>query len=259
MRIVIIGTLDTKGLEVAYVRDVIVAHGAMPVVIDPGTLGQPAITPDVSREEIALAGGVPLPEILARHDKGYTQQIIIAGLVNVVSRLYAEGGLDGVIAVGGAQGTAIATAAMRALPVGVPKVMVSTIACGTAQFGPYVGTKDVTLIHSVADILGLNQITRRVLAQAAVAVVAMAAVPAEPPGERPLIAITQAGVTTKGVMAVKDRLEGARQRSDRLPLQRHRQPGNGRAGARGRRARGDRFLAARHHRPAVQRPDARAA
>jgi len=114
---------------------------------------------------------------------------------------------DGVVAVGGAQGTAMATAAMQELPVGIPKVMVSTVACGQTPFGPYVGTKDVTMIHSVGDILGLNRITGRILAQAAAAVVSMASVTPPEVKKGATVAITQAGVTTPGVMAVKSILE----------------------------------------------------
>ncbi len=208
MRIAIIGTLDTKGHEVRFIRDTIAALGHETLIFDPGTLGEPAIPADVPRAEIARAAGWELPDLLATRDKALIQSTMTTGLVNVVSRMYREGAFHGVIAVGGAQGSAIATAAMRALPVGVPKFMVSTVACGKTTFGPYVGTKDIAMLHSVADISGLNRITRRLLAQAARAVVAMAA---EPPtaetSERELIAITQAGITTPGVMAVKERLE----------------------------------------------------
>ncbi|HEX9014898.1 MAG TPA: Tm-1-like ATP-binding domain-containing protein [Chloroflexota bacterium] len=207
MKIVVIGTLDTKGAEVGFVRDQIAALGGTPIVIDAGILGEPGIPANIARTEIALAGGEALADLVARRDKARAQTVIMAGLTNIVTRLFAEGDLQGVIAVGGAQGTALATAAMRALPFGVPKVMVSTVACGQTTFGPYVGTKDVTMIHSVADISGLNRLTRRVLAQAASAVVAMASVSMPDQGERELIAITQAGVTTQGVMGVKERLE----------------------------------------------------
>lgn len=208
MRIAIIGTLDTKGHEVRFVRDTIAALGHETLILDPGTLGQPAIPADVSRTEIARAAGWELPDLLATRDKALIQSTMTNGLVSTVTRLYQQGAFQGVIAVGGAQGTAIATAAMRALPVGVPKFMVSTVACGKTTFGPYVGTKDIAMLHSVADISGLNRITRRLLAQAARAVVAMAAEPpaAEMP-DRELVAITQAGITTPGVMAVKERLE----------------------------------------------------
>ena len=207
MNIVIIGTLDTKGVEVAYIRDQILELGHTPVIIDPGSGGEPTISADVSREQIALTSGESLADLLAANDKAHCQSQMITGLVNVVSEMYAQGKVDGVIAVGGGQGTAIATAPMRALPVGVPKVMVSTVACGKTTFGPYVGTKDIVMIHSVADISGLNFVTREIIAQATAAVVAMASVkvPKQESGE--LIALTQAGVTTPGVVAIKTQLE----------------------------------------------------
>jgi uncharacterized protein (UPF0261 family) len=208
MNILVIGTLDTKGPEVGYLRDEVARRGGLPLVIDPGILGQAAIAADVTRQEVACAAGVELADLIATGDRQRCQAVMIDGLVAVVTRLFAEGRADGLVGVGGAQGTAMATAAMRALPVGVPKVMVSTVACGLTTFGPYVGTKDVTMIHSVADILGLNRVTRRILAQAAAAVVGMAAVEAVATGDKELIAITQAGITTPGVMAVKERLEG---------------------------------------------------
>jgi uncharacterized protein (UPF0261 family) len=207
MNIVVIATLDTKGDEADLIRGEIVRLGHTPIVIDPGSSGKPAIPADVSREEVACTTGEGLEQILSTRDKAHIQERMTEGLVHVVSRKYAEGCVDGVIAVGGGQGTAIATAAMRALPVGIPKVMVSTVAAGKTTFGTYVGTKDVTMIHSVADIAGLNFITRKIIAQAAAAVVAMAEVKLSPQEGRPLIALTQAGVTTPGAMAVKKLLE----------------------------------------------------
>jgi len=215
VKIVIIGTLDTKGPETGLVRDEVARRGYAPLVIDPGILGEPAIAADVTRQQVARAGGHELEDLIASGDKHQCQQAMIDGLVQVVARLHDEGQVAGVVAVGGAQGTAMATAAMRALPVGIPKVMVSTVACGQTPFGPYVGTKDITMIHSVADILGLNRVTERILAQAAAAVTAMAAVEVSKEGSgtndgaaRELVAITQAGITTPGVMGIKDRLEG---------------------------------------------------
>lgn len=208
MNILVIGTLDTKGPETGFVRDEVVKRGHIPLVIDPGILGQPAIPADISRERVARAGGHELADLVATGDKQHCQQAMIDGLVQVVSGLYGEGQVDGVVAVGGAQGTAMATAAMRALPVGIPKVMVSTVACGQTTFGPYVGTKDITMIHSVADILGLNRVTERILGQAAAAVIAMASIEGAAGAESELVAITQAGITTPGVMGVKDQLEG---------------------------------------------------
>jgi uncharacterized protein (UPF0261 family) len=207
MKIVIIGTLDTKGVETGLIRDEVLKCGHRPVVIDPGILGEPAIPADITREQVAQAGGAQLAELIASGDKHLCQRTMIDGLIEVVPQLYSAGQVDGVVAVGGAQGTAMATAAMRALPVGVPKVMVSTVACGQTTFGPYVGTKDIAMIHSVADILGLNRVTRRILAQAAAAVIGMASIEEAAGGEQELVAITQAGITTPGVMAVKERLE----------------------------------------------------
>ncbi|MCC7161445.1 MAG: Tm-1-like ATP-binding domain-containing protein [Anaerolineae bacterium] len=209
MNIVIIGTLDTKSVEVEFMCEHVTRAGHTPLVIDPGSSGQPASAADIPRAQVALAAGQALEQLQATQDKAYIQNQMTQGLVNVVNDLYAQGQVQGVIAVGGGQGTAIATAAMRELPVGVPKVMVSTVACGKTPFGPYVGTKDVTMIHSVADINGLNAITRRIIAQATAAVCAMAEVELPPQEIRKLVAITQAGVTTPGVMAIKEQLESA--------------------------------------------------
>jgi uncharacterized protein (UPF0261 family) len=176
-------------------------------VIDPGILGEPAIPAEITREEVARAGGHELADLIALGDRQLCQQVMINGLVEIAAKLHTEGDLDAVVAVGGAQGTAMATAAMRALPVGIPKVMVSTVACGQTTFGPYVGTKDITMIHSVADILGLNRVTERILAQAAAAVIAMSSVEEAADTGRELVAVTQAGITTPGVMAIKEQLE----------------------------------------------------
>ena len=207
MKIIVIATLDTKGEEAGFIREEISKKGHTPVVIDPGSAGEPMIVGDVTRAEVARASGESLEEILKHKEKAYIQERMTAGLINIVAKKYASGELDGVISVGGGQGTAIATAAMRVLPVGVPKVMVSTVANGNTTFGPYVGTKDITMIHSVADIAGLNFITRKIIAQAAAAVVAMAEVKISTKEKHELIALTQAGVTTPGVMEIKRLLE----------------------------------------------------
>ena len=209
MVILVIATLDTKGKEAAFIKERIQKAGHTVLLIDPGTLGIPGISADITRQEIASASGLSLEQILAEEDKGFTQEHMIKGLINIVQDLFDQDKFDGVIAVGGGQGTALATSAMKILPVGVPKVMVSTVACGKTTFGPYVGTKDVTMIHSVADINGLNFVTRKIIAQAVSAVIAMAGtqIEDEHTGEKPLIAITAAGVTTPGVTAVKSSLE----------------------------------------------------
>lgn len=207
MNILIIATLDTKGEEAGFMRDEIAAKGHIPIVIDPGSTGTPMIEADVPRAEVALASGESLSALLARNDKAYVQRKMMQGLTSIVQWMYNEGRIDGVISVGGGQGTAIATAAMKELPVGIPKVMVSTVASGKTSFGPYVGTKDITMIHAVADIAGLNFITRKIIAQASAAVVAMAEVSASAQTSDKLVAMTQAGVTTPGVTEVRRLLE----------------------------------------------------
>ena len=206
--IIVIGTLDTKGQEIAYVRDLIAERGHQPVVIDSGILGEPAIEPAISRHEVAAAAETSIEELLAAGDKNNAINAMARGVTAIAAGLHAEGNLHGVIALGGVQGTVIGTAAMRALPVGVPKVMVSTVANGQATFGPFVGTKDVTIMHSVADILGLNMITRQVLAEAAGAVVGMVELALGPQtADRPTVAMTMAGVTTACVMRAREFFE----------------------------------------------------
>jgi uncharacterized protein (UPF0261 family) len=208
--IAIIGTLDTKGLEVAYLRDQVRSRGANVRIIDPGVLGKPAVEADFTREQVARAGGGELAALVAAGDKGLAIQTMIDGTRAIVVRLYAEGKLGGVLAVGGGQGTAIGTAAMQALPIGVPKVMVSTMASGQNVFEPYVGTSDVTLMHSVADILGVNAITRKIFANAAAAVVAMAEASEQVEGSgRMVLGATMLGLTTACILRAKDLFDAA--------------------------------------------------
>ena len=206
--IAVIGTLDTKGHEVAFLRDQIQARGLGTWVIDPGVLDKPAIEADFTRGEVARAGGTELADLIAAGDKGRAIQTMIDGTRSIVVGLFAQGELGGIIAVGGGQGTAIGTTAMQALPIGVPKVMVSTIASGRNVFEPYVGTTDVTLMHSVADILGINAVTRKVFTNAAAAVVAMAeAAETVEESDRVAIGATMLGLTTPCVLRAKELLE----------------------------------------------------
>ena len=207
--IALIATLDTKGREAAHLRDLIRVHGHDVTVIDTGILGHALVGADITREEVALAGGAELPDLIARGDKGHAMEVMIAGASDVVSRLCAQGRLSGAISIGGGQGTAIGTAAMQALPIGVPKLMVSTIASGRSLFEPYVGTTDMMLMHAVADIAGLNVITRRILANAAGAIVGMveAASDAEET-DRTVIGSTMLGLTTPCLQRAHELLEG---------------------------------------------------
>jgi uncharacterized protein (UPF0261 family) len=206
--IAIIGTLDTKGHEAGYIRDLIQARGHQTWIIDPGVLGQPAIDADFSREQVAQAGGAELADLITSGDKSRAIQTMIDGTRAIAVRLYAEGKLGGVIAVGGGQGTAIGTTAMQALPIGVPKVMVSTIASGQNVFEPYVGTTDVTLMHSVADIVGVNAVTRKVFTNAAAAVAAMVeASESVEESDRVVLGATMLGLTTPCVLQAKELLD----------------------------------------------------
>jgi|DewCreStandDraft_2_1066082.scaffolds.fasta_scaffold00475_9 uncharacterized protein (UPF0261 family) len=207
-RIVIAATLDTKGREAGLVRDYIAARGHEPVVVDTGVLGTPAIPAEIPRQEVARAAGTSLDELVRAADRGGAIETMARGLAALVQRLHAEGRLDGILGIGGSAGTAIGTAAMRALPVGVPKVMVSTMASGDTR--PYVGTKDITMMYSVVDVAGINRLSRRILANAAGAICGMveAREAGAPTGEeKPLIAATMFGVTTPCVTRARELLE----------------------------------------------------
>lgn len=206
--VVIVATLDTKGEAAAYLRDEIASWGLDTILIDPGVLGTPTVKADITREEVAQAAGTTLQELIAQGKKGVCIAKQTEGLCAIVKRLWDEGRLDGIVAIGGGQGTSIGTAAMRVLPVGVPKLMLSTIASGLFRFGPYVGTKDICMMHSVTDILDVNAVSRPILRNAANAIAGMALRhPAPAQHEKPAIAVTQLGITTPCVMRVKGILE----------------------------------------------------
>lgn len=205
--ILLIGTLDTKGAECAYVRDLIRERGHRALVMDAGVLGAPPFAPDISAAEVAEAGGQSLETLRQQGDRGAAVEIMTQGACALAAQGYVEGKIDGVVGLGGSGGTAIATAVMRDLPVGVPKVMVSTVASG--DVAPYVGVKDVTMMYSVVDIAGLNRLSRRILANAAGAVCGMVEQPVPEADDKPLIAATMFGVTTPCVDRVRQRLEEA--------------------------------------------------
>jgi len=205
--IAVLGTLDTKGPEHAYVADLLRARGHQPLLIDTGTGAPATVTPDIPREEVAKAGGVDLPALLARRDRGEAVTAMSGAAAALLSLLAAEGRIQGVISLGGGGGTAISTAAMRALPVGFPKLMVSTLAAGNTA--PYVGTKDIVMMPSIVDVNGLNRLSRVLLARAAGAICGM--VEAAPPAavDKPLICASMFGNTTECVNAAKAILEEA--------------------------------------------------
>jgi uncharacterized protein (UPF0261 family) len=204
--ILVIGTLDTKGAEVAFVRDLITARGHLAVVLDAG-VHAPSIQSDIDASRVAEAGGVGLEALRAAGDRARALEVMCTGAAALAPQLLEEERFDGVIGLGGSGGTAIATAAMRALPVGLPKVMVSTMASG--DVGPYVGVTDITMMYSVVDVAGLNRLSRRILANAAGAVCGMAEQAIPPAEDKPLVAATMFGVTTPCVTRVRERLEAA--------------------------------------------------
>ena len=203
--ILLIGTLDTKGAEFAYVRDLIHERGHRTLVMDGGVLHDPPFMPDVGAAAVAEAGGVALETLRREGDRGQAVEVMTRGVCVLAERLHAQGRLDGVLGLGGSGGTVLATAAMRTLPVGLPKVMVSTIASG--DVAPYVGVKDVAMMYAVVDIAGLNRISRRILANAVGAVCGMVEQAMPEAEDRPLIAATMFGVTTPCVTRVRERLE----------------------------------------------------
>ena len=205
--IALLGTMDSKGVEHGFVAEQIRARGHQPLIIDLGTGGPPQITPDITRDEAATAAGIDLPALVARHDRGEAVAAMSQVAPAILAKLHAEGRIDGVISLGGGGGTAIATAGMRALPLGFPKLMVSTLASGnTAQ---YVGVKDIVMMPSIVDVAGLNRISRQVLTRAAGAICGM--VEAQPPAaqDRPIIVASMFGNTTDCVQHAKTFLEAA--------------------------------------------------
>ena len=206
--VVLAGTLDTKGIEYAFVRDRLREHGVDVILIDAGVLGSPLATPDITREEVARAGGANLADLVAVGDRGNAVEVMAGGLGVVASRLHEEGKLDAILGLGGSGGSSLITAAMRKLPIGVPKLIVSTIASGDTR--PYVGTVDLTMMHSVVDIAGINQISERILTNAAAAAAAMANCNAHfvPSAHtKPMIGATMFGVTTPCLTVARERLE----------------------------------------------------
>ncbi len=205
--VVLVGTLDTKGREIAYVAERIRAAGLATVVVDSGILGQPdGVEPDVGRDEVARAGGTTLETVRAAGSRGAAAERMAEGLRAALAGLYREGRCHGVLALGGAEGAVMAAHAVQILPIGIPKVIVTPVAAGHRSFGPFVGLRDVMLMHSVVDILGLNPVSRAIFDNAAAAVVGMVHAGTAPPrkaaGER-LIAVTMLGNTTPGVMRLE--------------------------------------------------------
>ena len=226
MTVLLIGTLDTKGREIAYCRDKIRALGSDALVLDSGILGEPLdIIPDITRAECAIAAGTTIDALRAAGTRGKAVEIMENGVRAITVKLYEEGKIHGVLCLGGAEGAVLGAHAMRALPIGVPKVIVTPIASGRRHYGQLMGTKDIFVVHSVVDILGINPISRAVFDNACGAVVGMVAAKNAAtnderrttndtnsslgirPSSARYVAITMLGNTTRAVMHIKDILE----------------------------------------------------
>lgn len=205
--ILLIGSFDTKGEEFAFVRDLIEARGVHTLLLDTSILNEPMLTPDIPAGQVARAGGSSLSQLRKVADRGKAVDVMIRGVQKLVPELYEEVKFDGVLSLGGGAGTNIATAAMRSLPTGVPKLMVSTQA--SSDISTFVGVKDVTMMYSVVDIAGLNSLSRKILGNAAGAICGMVDQHIPAVEEKPVVAATMFGVTTPCVTVARRKLEEA--------------------------------------------------
>lgn len=206
MNVFLPGTFDTKGIEFAFVKSLLEKQGFNCICADAGVLNPPSFAPDISREDVFIAAGTTLKKILLDQNRGNAVEAAAKGLAKIALDLFNQGKIHGVLGMGGSAGTTLGTAAMRALPFGVPKIMVSTLASG--QVRPFVGVKDITMMHSVVDISGLNRISTKVLSNAAHAMAGMLkAPPSNPNLEKTLLAATMFGVTTPCVELCRNILE----------------------------------------------------
>jgi uncharacterized protein (UPF0261 family) len=200
-----VATMDTKGHEVQFVADAIRRAGGTAVTVDAGTQAAPVVKPDVPREAVADCHRGGRASVLGKTDRGSALAVMAEALTEFLRRRHAAGELAGVIGLGGSGGTALLAPAMRALPLGVPKVLVSTVASGNTA--PYVGSSDIVLVPSVVDVAGLNSVSKQVLSNAAHAVAGMVAHRSTAHADRPVVGMTMFGVTTPCVTAVRQALE----------------------------------------------------
>lgn len=208
--ILLIGTMDTKEEELLFCRELIQRRGFKVLLLDTGILQDPRTPPDVTRQEVARAAGVDdLESLLALGDKGKCIETMIRGVTAKTQALLRQKAFHGILGMGGGQGTDICASAMRSAPRGMPKLLVSTVASGKATFGPYVGTRDITMMHSIVDLQGLNFLIRRILANAVGAICGMVAtldeVEMKPQGVP--VALSMLGTTTPGALRMKGILE----------------------------------------------------
>ncbi|MBG9795895.1 hypothetical protein ABD76_27045 [Paenibacillus dendritiformis] len=203
--VAIVGTFDSKGTEFSFVRDMLQGLGLNTLTIHSGVF-EPMFVPDVSNEEVAREAGTDIREIASKRDRSLATEVLAKGMEKLIPRLYAEGKFDGIISFGGSGGTSIVTPGMRALPIGVPKIMVSTVASGNVS--QYVGTSDIMMYPSIVDVSGLNSISTKIFTNAALAIAGMLKFEVEHAVEKkPLIAATMFGLTTPCVNQAREYLE----------------------------------------------------
>jgi uncharacterized protein (UPF0261 family) len=204
--VILLGAFDTKGHEYAFVRDRLSTAGVDSILVDVGVLGDPTVTPDVRAPDVARAANVPLGDLRRAADRGEAIAAMSRGATVVVGEFVSQQRVQGVIGLGGTGGTTLISHVMRTLPVGFPKVLVSTVASGDTS--PYVGATDITLMYSVVDIAGINSVSSRILANAAAAIAGMVTQPEiHATDTKPLVTATMFGVTTPAVEAARHRLE----------------------------------------------------
>lgn len=203
--VAIVGTFDTKGRELQFIKECIEERGLATLCINTGVF-DPVVKPDISSDQIASAVGEDMEAIVSRRDRATATDVLSRGAKVLIPQLYAQGKFDGIISIGGSGGTSLATPAMQALPLGVPKVMVSTMASGDTS--PYVGTSDIVMMPSVVDVEGLNDVSKVIFSNAANAIAGMVENRKEIENDgKPLLAATMFGVTTPCIKAAKDYLE----------------------------------------------------
>ncbi len=195
--IAVVGALDSKGEEFKFVKDEIERRGHRAFIIDTGVIEPPLFKADVPREDVAAAAGTTIEQLQERNDRGEAITTMAKGMEAIAEIVFRNGTIDGIISMGGSAGTAVGTSAMRVLPVGFPKVMVSTVASGDTA--PYVGVKDIVMVPSVVDVAGVNRISRKIYANAVGAVLGMVETELEAVEEKPLIAASMFGNTTQAV------------------------------------------------------------
>ena len=203
--IAVLGTYDSKGVELVFVADMIRKRGHQVLLIDVGSFEPTGVVPDITNAQVAAAGGKDLAELTAKRDRGASVAAMVDAAPILLAELTSTKRIEGIIALGGGGGTAIATAAMRALPVGFPKLMVSTLASGNTS--PYVGTKDIVMFPSVVDVAGLNRISRQIFSRAAGAICGMVETDSPASDDKPVIVASCFGNSTQCVNVAKKLLE----------------------------------------------------